>query len=82
MLAVWTPHCFTTPLLEHLLPPDVGVHALHPRTYSVIVEGILAQEIESIQEDAWGINLKILCNNHVILFFTGLLRWSFTGLLR
>jgi hypothetical protein len=59
MLAVWTPHCLTTPLLEHLLPPDVGVHALHPRTYSVIDEEILAQEAESIQEDRRGINLKI-----------------------
>jgi hypothetical protein len=37
----------------------VGVHALHPRTYSVIDEEILAQEAESIQEDRRGINLKI-----------------------
>ena len=67
MLAVGTPHCLTTPLIEHLSPPDVGVHALHPRTYSVIDEGILAQERESIQEDARGINLKILYNQYVIL---------------
>jgi hypothetical protein len=37
----------------------VGVHALHPRTYSAIDEEILAQERESIQEDRRGINLKI-----------------------
>jgi hypothetical protein len=82
MLAVWTPHCLTTPLLEHLLPPDVGVHALHPRTYSVIDEEILAQEAESIQEDRRGINLKISIKNSVIWSFAGLLCWSFTGLLR
>jgi len=60
----------------------VGVHALHPRTYSVIVEKILAQEADSIQEDAWGINLKISYQNQVVLFFVELLRWSFAGLLR
>lgn len=37
----------------------MGVPALHPRTYSVIDEEILAQEAESLQEDARGINLKI-----------------------
>jgi hypothetical protein len=73
-----------------LLPPDVGVLALHPRTYSVIDEEILAQERESIQEDRRVINLKIFVaeSYHLALtgllcsFFTELLRWSFTGLLR
>ena len=37
----------------------MGVLALHPRTYGVCDEEILAQEPESIQEDARGINLKI-----------------------
>ena len=48
-----------SPFLERLLPPDVGVQALHPRTFGY-VEQHFSMDATSIQEDTWGINLKDL----------------------
>jgi len=45
-------------LLEHLLVPDMGVSALHPRIYGY-GESILARNSVYIQEDNVGIYLKI-----------------------
>jgi len=51
-----------SPFLEHLLPPSVGVAALHPRTYGYIELHFSILGI-AIQEYARGINLKIFVDD-------------------
>jgi hypothetical protein len=54
-----------TPILEHLLAPSVGVAALHPRT-SGYSDHHFSIDAISIQEDTWGINLKIFSEKIVL----------------
>jgi hypothetical protein len=58
VLAIRTPHIWVSPLIEHLLPPYMGVLALHPRTYGY-AETNSSIDANSVQEDGWVIYLKI-----------------------